>query len=565
LARAASATGSNKALAAVAVAFAIAAGAWPEALGTPSEEVLPHLFAHPRVVDASDDSGPIYLHEPWGRPGEPETRGLVVTPVWPTLSWVAPPLSWPLLTERWQAAYLSYPARALRPLLGGGVAGLRRVGALLGALGLLLVAGIGRRLGAPRDALVGALLLGSWVGWLFLHRFAYLIESGPPLFAALALWLVLDGKPSRAVLAALAAGMAIALKATAAWELFGFALYLTWAKRWPRIGWRARIGAAVAFVAPLAPFIWAWAIGGAPAVVARKLALVASPSEIAARAPRIASAVAGFLGDPMALVGPLFAGARDAKVPVAGALAIAAVTVAAAVKLRARRDDREPERLLLAVAGCVFPLAIIFYDDRFPLQVAFLLAPWYALVVARLLVDVHRFLARPIGRRAALAAAAALGIAAQAPSLYRFVRAHATVGNPMLSAPAQRELTAALLARGEREPLTTTYNAVGVLETLSDGKLSPIHLYPLLAPRPGDDRDAYRRRAEAGFARALDQLRGPFVLPLADNLFEGLDEDPTLVREAFAAACAKAGRAPREIGRFPSTGRPLVALYEVAR
>ncbi|MSP62743.1 MAG: hypothetical protein EXR72_20915 [Myxococcales bacterium] len=551
------------------IGFLAAAWVQPDALGITSEEILPHLFRHPRVADGSFDplaGEPLMLAEPFGRPGEASMSGLVVSTVWPTLSLVRPPRSWPLLTESWQAAYLSYYARALAPLLGHGIAGLRRSNGLLGVLALLVLASLAMRLAATQHAAALAVaLLGSSVGFLFLHRTAYLIESGPPLFAALALWLCQGG---RLRLAGLAAGLAVALKVTAAWELLGFALYLVWARRLPRAPARSWFWALLLGAAPLTLFAVGWAATGVPAI-GRKLGLLAAPVDALARLPRTAWVVATWLGDPVALLGPLFAGDREVPPAFGGALMVGLVTAAALFRVRFRRADCEPERLWLSVAAVVVVLAALFYDDRYPVQVAFLCAPWYALCVARSLVQLAHLPSRwPIGRLGPRAAALLVGAAAllvQGRSLLRYAEAHRAVKNPMLSAEAQRALADALDAQGARQPLTTTYNAVGVLEHLSVGRIDPVHLYPLLVPHPGDDAAAYQRRAQAGFRSALGELQGPVVLPVGGNLFEGLGQDPAIVRAAFFAACADLGRHPREVGRYPAGDRALFALFAVEK
>lgn len=554
-------------LAAIALAFVVAASVYPDALGIPSEEILPHLFRHPMVAEADWNVGErLWLEQPWARVGEPEEAGLMVSTVWPTLSVVRPPRSWPLLTESWQAAYLSYYARAVAPLGGGGIAGLRRSAALLGALGLLATAAIGSRLGDRRAAILGAALLASSVGFLFVHRTAYLIESGPPLFAAVALWLALDGERSRArlVLAGLVAGAAVALKITSAWELGGMALFLTWSRRWPRAPWWAWAAAVAAALVPLAPFAIIWAAGGAPDVIGRKLGLLAAPLEGMARLPHDAWVVLAWLGDPMALLGPLFHGARDVPPSPWSALVAGAALLWAILRVIQRRADCAPERLLLSTGAVVVTLTALFYDDAYPLQVAFLIAPWYALVVARMLLELARFSSLRLGPRSAAAAVLLLAAGAQGQELWRFQRAHLSIENPMLAGEAQRQLAAGLVRLNARRPLTTTYNQVGVLEFLSDGKVAPVHLYRLLVPRPGDDRVAVRERAEEAFVEALRELGGPVVLPTAENLFEGLHQDPKLVREAFAAACARLHLQAREVGRYPEGGRPLFEVYAVA-
>jgi hypothetical protein len=579
----------------LAVLFVAIGGLRIGALGIPSEEILPHLFHPPRVAELPGDDGRgLRLETPYDGLDSTPRPGLQVAQVWPTLSVITPARSYPLLTETWQAAYLSYPAAALAPLLGGGIEGLRRVSLLLGAAGLVLVAALARRLtrgrGPPSLGLVAAALLASSVGYLFFHRFAYLIETGPPLAATLALMLALGPAPSaaeppggagaaekvppRLVLAGLSAGVAVALKITAVWVLAGMALYSILSRRVPRRPLRVWAAAVLAALVPLVPFAILWALGGPPEVLGRKLSLLADPVHALRRLPHVAWLAASYLGHPMALLGPVFRGERSlAASPWAGLLP-AAATLFAALRVARRRDDRDPELLWLCALAAVLVPAALLYDEASPLQVAFYLLPLYALVLARALFAAQGVLARVEeamtrrwprrgSSRSSLAGAvvAALAVGLQAHEIGEYVAAHRGIRNPMLSMEGERELTAALVARGDRAPLTVTYNAAGVLEHLSGGALAPVHLYPLFYPRGGKDRTD-PEGAERGLRAAFACARGPLVLPLGDNPFEGGREDLEVVRAAFPVAAAQAHLRPREVGRFPGGEEAaMFALY----
>jgi hypothetical protein len=550
-------------------AFIAVGGLRIGALGIPAEEVLPHLFAHPHVVARESlATGQISLLAPYDGSAGAERSGVIASPVWPTLSVVRPPRSYPILAESWQAAYLSYYAAAVAPVLGGGIEGLRRSGLLLGAAGLVLVAVLARKLARDRDGpwlgVVAAAWLATSMGYLFVHRLAYLIESAPPLVAALAVLLALDGRASRWILAGLAAGAAVALKATTAWVLLAMLLFAFASHRVPAVGKRAWAGALVLALVPLVPAIVLWRMGGVPNVVASKASLLAHPLEGLARAPRVAWIAATFLSRPTAILSPVLEGKEDiAATPWSAAVPVL-LTLYAVARVRRRRDDRDPELAWIIAAPIVVVLGALMYGDRNPVQLALLVAPLYAIVAARALFALGRTLAARVGRARSAVVLGALAVAVQGGEIAAFVGAHRTIDNPMMAMQAQRELASTLVARGIEHPLTTTYNAVGVFEFLSEGRVTPLHLYPMLMPAPGVDAPRARAMSERAFRIALSRGRdrSPVVLSLGHNVFEGGRENAVVVRDAFFAACRTMGLEPREVARFPAAGTPMLGLYE---
>src|SRR5205823_2759035 len=92
---------------------------------------------------------------------------LVGTRQWPEVAVDGRARMWPLFVRGHQTAIGTYWGLALTPLLGGGVDGVRRSSALLSGILLLLIFGLGRRLGlspvwAAAAALGGALSPGLW-------------------------------------------------------------------------------------------------------------------------------------------------------------------------------------------------------------------------------------------------------------------------------------------------------------------------------------------------------------------------------------------------------------------
>jgi hypothetical protein len=557
-------------LAALIVTFLAAGGTQIGALGIPSEEILPHLFLHPRVAaDRTLDTAELSLAVPYDLPDGEERSGLVLARHWPVFSFIVPPVSYPILAEVWQSGHLSYVAVACAPLLGGGIEGLRRTALLAGALGLLLVALLARRLEPtptkePWLGVIAALWLGSSVSFLFPHRTAYLIESAPPLFAVLVLYLALDGRRSRFIVGGLAAGLALSMKATTGWFFIGMTIYLALSRRWPRqppLVWLGGVGAALLGLAPLLVFL---VLEPNPQIFDRTSSFLSDPSRALVRLPHTAWIVAAYLGHPGSVLEPLLAGQRSVHFSTWAPALPAAATLFSVFRVVRRTEDRQPELLWL----CVMPAVLVFgawlYGAENSFQISLLIAPIYAVVVARALYALHRVLAERVSSRFSPAIVALAVLPIQATELTQFVLAHRRVANPMLAMEGQRQLVEALVERGVEAPLTTTYNSAGFYEFLSGGLVRPTHLYPLLQPRPGltdrENRDTYER----AWMIAISDARGPVVLPLGYNLFEGGGQDPDVVRSAFFSACRNLSVSARETARFPATGPPTFGLYEIA-
>ena len=316
------------------ITFVVVGGYRIGTLGIPSEEILPHLFSHPKVAAAQTmNSAELLLEAPYDLPGGAERQGLVVSKVWPVLSIVKPPKSYPLLAEVWQSAHLSYVAALLKPLAGGSIEGLRRVALLVGALGLWLVSLLAPRLSgctfgaadrprrpspqSPRKpdeepwlGIMAAAWLGTSVGFLFLHRMAYLIESAPPFFAALVLYWALENRPSRFILAGFAAGLALSMKITTGWVFLGMALYLLISKRFPKQSLKVWLAAILGAVVVLSPLILFLVLKQDPAIVGRSASFLSDPLRVLFRLPRTAWITATYLGHPNAILEPLLAGRK---------------------------------------------------------------------------------------------------------------------------------------------------------------------------------------------------------------------------------------------------------------
>lgn len=556
-------------LAILIIVFVGAGGIRIGALGIPSEEILPHLFRHPRVAASHTlDRAELLMEAPYDLPGGAERRGLVFARQWPVLSFIAPPVSYPILAEVWQSAHMSYVAAAAAPLLGGGIEGLRRTALLGGALGLLLISLLARRLEQnpshePWLGVIAAAWLGSSTSFLFVHRTAYLIESAPPLFAALVLYFALDGRSSRFILGGLAAGLALSMKATTGWFFIGMTIYLLLSRRWPRQSpriWLAAVGAALFGLLPLIFFL---AHDPNPQIVSRTASFLSEPSRALLRLPRTVWVTAAYLGHPNAILEPLLAGRRTIAPGIWTPALPLAATLFSLFRTVRRPDDRQPELLWLCVMPPVLCFGAWLYGTDNPFQIALLIAPIYAIVVARALYALYRGLAKRLTPTLSLAAVLLAACVIQATEITEFALAHRRIANPMLAMDAQRQLVATLVARGIEAPLTTTYNSAGFYELFSEGRIRPVHLYTLLQPRPGMTPQRYREASERAWMIAISATRGPVVLPLGYNVFEGGRQDTDLVRSAFFSACRNLSVSARESARFPETGPPAFGLYEI--
>lgn len=562
----------------LALLFAVLGGRHIGALGMPAEEVIPHLFGPTRVVvwaEAQGDDPPgLKMAAPHNI--EPDTGatpsnidGVVTRKVWPVMAWYQGDNVYPILVESWQAAYLSYVAKAASPVLGGGIEGPRRLTLLLGLLSIFCVFALGLRATGPpeleRDrvsgAVLGATLLATSVTWLFMCRTAYHIEVAPPVAVAVATLLVLHGSALRFVLAGLIAGLAVSLKVTAAWPIFGVALGLWWAGAWPRQSlksWAIAVGLALLAVLPI---LWFLLFADMPNNVSNKAVLLSDPLGGLARIPTMILLIFSVLGDPLLIMTPLLTGATDVSPHWWQPVVPAVVYIAAIWHVRKSPDSALPERLLLCVFAVICVIGGILYNESNPFQVVFLLLPFYVLVMGRAVWRLGCWGARFMPRRVALTIVVTATLGLQGYQLAQFNALHDRVGNPMLSMPGQRELADALEEQGIKEPLTMTYNAVGGLEMLSEGRLRPIHLHRVLTS--GDTGEGRMARDINTWRLVLTQWQNPIVVPIGTNMFEGGGFDVAAVRQALDTAAKELGLRLHQKQTFPSVGPPMFALLEV--
>lgn len=525
--------------------------AWPGAAtrGVIAEEITPYLPRHPVVIDAADDRG-VALLPPHDRP--PAT-GWIATVQWPTLSYATDERSWPVLIRGYQSGLGTAVGLALGPLLGDGIAGIRRSSVLLGLALLALIFALGRRLGLSRG-LAGAATLACAIspGLLFFSRTGYGFElaSRVAMFGAL----VLAARPltrARSLAVGLALAAAILCRATIAATLLP-ALLLLFVHPDRRAGPRR----------PLA----ALALGlGLPVLAALALASLVTLAEgptstlpLAELADRTGSAPL-HLGAQLAWVadaGTILLPLLDHRAPaplVPLAFGTAVFLLALARWWRARASDGECLFVAAALGNALFGAWL--YGDPLQFQLGMALEPLFALAVAGQLSGLAPRLRAPL---------LALLLAARAWQCGALLAAEARVANPMLSGAAQRALVDVLLAErpAPGSVVTTTYNHIGLLETWSSGQLAPIHAYRVLRRSRGAGPTERHAAAWRAILRAYPVRF--VVFTTGDNLFEGSFTDNAAAERALSLALAGSGRSLARRHDFAcESGDPCMSLWQL--
>lgn len=459
--------------------------AWPGAgtRGIIAEEIQPYLLHYPKVLGLHD--GGVKLLPPYddpallaaveeGRDAEPRWVG---TPQWPEVAYHAKKRIWPVFIRGHQTALGSLWGIALGPLLGGGVAGVRRSSVLMGLVLLLFVFGIARRLGLSRGwatlAAVGcALSPGLW----FFARTGLAFEHASRVLMLVTLWLVAErAPPSRPASAAagLALAGAILCRATVAATLAPVLVLMLLHPQRRAAPLRAGGVLGLGFGLPvalagLAVALLPFASGGTPAASLEV-------DKLAGRTlmtPFFAMHQLAWVADPRVILQRLTDG--DATVDTGLVRPLFAGLVAAAA-LHRWWHARAGEAERMFVCGLLGNALIgsWLYGDPLQFQLGMALEPLFVLAVVQQLSDVHR-----AKGRAAIAVAGAL-LCARALTLASLWASERKTDNPMLSGRAQQALLDEIRSRSIRgdELLTTTYNHTGVVEGWTDERIRPIHAW----------------------------------------------------------------------------------------
>ncbi|MFV8749439.1 glycosyltransferase family 39 protein [Nannocystaceae bacterium ST9] len=538
--------------------------AWPGAgeRGIIAEEIQPYLHHYPEVVD-----GDRPLDRParaWP-PHDDVDRELgprwIGTGQWPVLAWQGRDRIWPVFVRGHQTALGSWWGIALAPLLGDGVAGVRRSSVLLGLVLVLLLAAIARRSGLdpPFVALAGLVCVLSPGLWFF-TRTGYGFELASRVFMLAALAIAARPSPidrGRGTLIGLCVAAAILSRATIAVTLGpALILLLVDPRRWPgfaRFVWPGLLGVGlpiglVGLALATLPF-WSGTTPGADLPIAA----LAGRTLVA---PACAFVQLAWVVDPRLILAPLVAGSLEVDLArgVIPALIGSLVLVAALVRWW-RGRSRDGERMFVVALLANASFGAWLYGKPMQFQLAMALEPLFALALIEQLHAVWQ------ARRRVGAWLIAAAILARASSLVSLAQAERATGNPMLSGQAQRAVVAAIEPLDPSRVLTTDYNHAGVLEAWTGERIHPIHGWPALASRGGDV-----DRLRAGFGSILDGFAICHVLfTVGDNLVGGEFSDPIAAGEGLELALAERGRSVIERRVFGSeAGTPAFELWSLS-
>ncbi len=548
--------------------------AWPGAgeRGIIAEEVQPYLHHYPLVVDGDSDRR---LDEParaWpphtdesmraallaGQSIEPHWVG---TGQWPVLAWHGPDRIWPVFVRGHQTALGSWWGIALAPVLGEGIAGIRRSSVLLGLILILLVAAIAIRCGLdPAFVGLAGLICVLSPGLWFFTRTGYGFELASRVLMLAALAIAARRAPldlARGALIGVVVAAAILSRATIAVTLGpALILLLVAPRRWSgllRLVWPGLIGVVlpVALVgAALAslPF-WSGTTPGADLPIAA----LASRTLVA---PACLFVQLAWVVDPRLVLDPLVAGSLEvglARGLVPAGIGLAVLVVA--VLRWSRGRSRDGERMFVVAVLSNALVGAWLYGDPMQFQLAMALEPLFALALAEQLAELW-----VVRRRAATGLIATL-ILARALSLADLWQTERTTGNPMLSGRAQAAVVAELAQLDATRVLTTDYNHAGVFEAWSGERTMLVHGWPLLASRGGNV-----DRLALGFGSILDGFAICHVLfTVGDNLVAGEFTEPRVAGQGLEAALAERGRVVGERQVFVSeAGTPAFELWSLS-
>jgi len=544
---------------------------WPGAgeRGIIAEEVWPYLRHYPRVLGERQPGQPIRLWPPNDdsslraalAAGEPAAPRWVGTGQWPQLAWQGTDRVWPVFVRGHQTALGSYWGIALAPVLGDGIAGVRRSSVLLGLILIVMLAALARRigLGARQVALAGLCCVLSPGLWFF-ARTGYGFELASRVFMLVALAIAARSGPldlRRGSILGVCVAAALLCRVTIAVTL-GPALILLlvdprrWAgvvrMVWPGVlGGLLTIGLVGAAVASL-PF-WPGTTPGADlpidALAARTLV-----------APACLFMQLAWVVDPRVILGPLVAGAPTIDMTRAIVPALLGGLVLGVALLRWwRARSGDGERMFVAATLANALGGAWLYGDPAQFQLAMALEPLFALALAEQLGALWA-----THRRVALGLIAAV-IVGRALTLAELAHSERYTANPMLSGQAQRAVLAALVPLDASRVLTTDYNHAGVFEAWSDERMQLVHGWPSLASRGRSV-----EQLQLAFAAILEQFTiCHVVFNAGDNLVAGEFAAPATARAGLERALAQRGRTVEERRVFVSeAGAPALELWSLS-
>lgn len=471
--------------------------AWPGAgqRGIIAEEVQPYLHRHPVVLDGESElAEPARAWPPHDDPttsqaltrGEPVASGWVGTGQWPVLAWQGSDRMWPVYVRGHQTALGSWWGIALGPVLGDGIAGVRRSSVLMGLVLILLLVYIARATGLdpPYAALAGLLCVLSPGLWFF-ARTGYAFELASRVLMLGAIALAARQQPidvRRGLWIGACVAGALLSRATIAITL-GPCLLIVLAhpQRWPGLP-RVVFPAALGLGLPIA--IVGLSLATLPFFTGTTPAADLPIAELAERtlvAPASMAMQLAWVVDPRVVLNPLVNAELEPSVSAIVLPALIGLAIFGYALVRWwRGESGDGERMFVVGAIANALGGAWLYGDATQFQLAMALEPIFVLALAEQLRGLSS--ARPRVLRVLIS----LALVGRAATLISLAHAERSTANPMLCGSAQRELVAMLEDVDASRVLTTDYNHAGVFEAWTSERMHLVHGWPMLESADGD-------------------------------------------------------------------------------
>lgn len=554
----------------VAIALVHLLLAWPDVgrRGVIAEEIQPYLRHYPKVLD--DRRDPIDYLPPnddpalraaieEGRDVEPRWVG---TLQWPEVSYHARSRVVPVFVRGHQTAIGTLFGVALAPLLGGGPTGVRRSSVLMGMALVIAAFGLARRVGLSRGfAALAAVGCAASPGLWFFCRTGYAYELASRLFMLVTLFLAAaPAPPSRwkNITIGLTFAVALLCRATIAATLAPALILMLfhprrWQGKWRPLGAIALGGGIPIVLVGIALIALPFAAGAAPGADL-PIAKLAGRTLVA---PAFAAHELAWVVDPRVVLQRLVEGELRADIGLVRPLLGGAVAALAVVRWWRSRAG-EAERIFIASLIGNALVGAWLYGDPVKFQLGLALEPLFVLALAQQLNELYEKRAR---------AGFAIGAALLGLRLFTFGSLWSSerrTDNPMLSGRAQRGLVEHVQNEriGGDDLITTAYDHVGVLESLTDEAVRPVHAWRLLRSA-----GAPEAHVIAQWNRILDARPACFVLlTKAPNMVAGSFTDDRAVERALEKALeARGERVERRRVIEGDGGGPVFEVLELAR
>jgi hypothetical protein len=514
-------------------------------------------------------------HYPRAAADTPRATGLRLSDDLPVFGYARPSGAFaPLMVDGHVGALPFAPLRLALAL--GGLTAARLVLVLAGLVVLALLGLVATRLFGEAAGWLAAALAALWPMFVFLHHWARIDEQGSFAFPLAALFCLIEhrrrGRLRWFLGGAALFGLGIAAKNTVLWTLSATALAALVFRALPRVRARDWAAAALLLALPLAPqvlFLFRAPSGNA---LASRVARIPMPWH-AFTPQRLAHFAVEFVQSNGAIGGALadYIEGHEPRGSFAGAAAGAAILlcVLAAVARAALRGTPRPARAFGLGLALLLVQYVAFYYTSGP-SFFILPMPWVILALAgTLAAAAHAARGRRALRPAAILVGGWLALH-QGWQTLRLERAAAHPDALIFHLQAQRQLADELVRAPGPPPWTMSYAIIGVLETLTGGRVQPEHAFPIFAE--GCARSEQRLKDEVDVAgeawRSVFARMGPgrhrLVLELRATPVEiSPCRDGQGIAEAFVPSLAAAGGRMQALAELGPGGRPLARLVEL--